>query len=128
MTDKAPERITARVYKNGIINARKSEDKFFANAHDSVIAEAEYVRADTAPAVKQLSWEGDGHWVNGPDEGWMEEANTPFGWGYSIEFGRDGNFKVDSTFDWSQDGFETPDEAKVAAQADFERRVRECLV
>ena len=73
--------------------------------------------------VKALEWEGDGFWSAGPHEGWMEEANTPFGWGYSIEFGRDGNFMVCSTFNWSQDGFEVPDDAKAAAQADYERRI-----
>ncbi len=90
---------------------------------------AELARKDGAmtPKVKPLEWEGDGHWSHGPDEGWMEEANTPFGWGYSIEFDRSGNFKVDSAFDWSEDGFETPSEAKAAAQADYERRILAAL-
>jgi hypothetical protein len=77
--------------------------------------------------VKPLVWEGDGFWSSGPNEGWMEEADTPFGWGYSIEFGRIGNFKVCSTFDWSQDGFEAPDAAKAAAQADYEARILAAL-
>jgi len=83
---------------------------------------------DEARRVKPLVWEGDGHWASGPDEGWMEEATTTFGWGYSIEFDRDGNFMVDSTFDWSKDGFDTPDEAKAAAQADYERRILSALI
>ena len=77
--------------------------------------------------VKPLEWEGDGHWSCGPDEGWMEEANTAFEYGYSVEFGTSGNFKVDSTFGFVQDGFDTPDEAKAAAQADYERRILSAL-
>lgn len=75
--------------------------------------------------VRPLVWEGDGHWHSGDNEGWLEEANTPFGWGYSIEFGRsdEGAFIVDSTFGKRLTGFETPDEAKVAAQADYATRI-----
>jgi hypothetical protein len=88
----------------------------------------EYIRVDLArPKVKPLVWEGDGHWHSGDNEGWMEEANTPFGWGYSIEFGINGYFKAESTFGWSQDGFDNPDEAKDAAQADYDRRILEAL-
>lgn len=79
--------------------------------------------------VKPLEWEGDGHWVKGDDEGWDEEAITPFGCGYSIEFGRygEGDFIVNTTFDTRLTGFDTLDEAKAAAQADYERRIMAAL-
>lgn len=73
--------------------------------------------------VRPLVWEGDGHWHSGDNEGWLEEANTSFGWGYSIEFGTEGYFKADSTFGWSQDGFDTPEAAKAACEADHVKRV-----
>lgn len=73
--------------------------------------------------VKTLEWEGDGFYSNGPEEGWLEEASTTFGWGYYIELGSDGKFSVDSTFGWSQGEFETPEEAKAAAQDNYNRRI-----
>lgn len=86
--------------------------------------------AQEAVKVKPLVWEGDGHWCNGDNEGWMEEANTPFGWGYSIEFGRhnEGTWIVDTTFGVRLTGFESPDEAKAAAQADYEQRILSALL
>ena len=36
--------------------------------------------------VKKLVWEGDGHWHSGDNEGWLEEAKTPFGTYYTIKF------------------------------------------
>lgn len=86
------------------------------------------IRAEGAGVkVKPLVWENDGFWSSGPNEGWLEEAKTPFGWGYSIEIGRDGNFMADSTFEWSSTGLDTPDQAKAAAQADYERRILSAL-
>ena len=87
------------------------------------------VRADLAvPAqvrVKPLVWTGDGHWHSGDNEGWMEEANTPFGWGYAVEFGTldTGPWKVSSTFGSDIVKFDTPSAAKAAAQADYEARI-----
>lgn len=119
MTD-APERIWADPATTFV-----GMDCWHEAPHES---RTEYIRADLAKTkVKPLVWEGDGSWSHGPDEGWMEEANTPFGRGYSIEFGHNGTFSVDSTFDWSEGGFETPDEAKAACQADYERRILDAL-
>jgi len=75
--------------------------------------------------VKPLVWTGDGNWHSGDDEGWMEEANTPFGWGYAVEFGTldTGPWKVSSTFGGDIVGFDTPSAAKAAAQADYEARI-----
>lgn len=75
--------------------------------------------------VKPLVWEGEGHWSVGDNEGWLEEANTPFGWGYAIEFGDNdtGPWIVSSTFAETLTGFEYPDAAKAAAQADYEARI-----
>ena len=83
------------------------------------------VSAPVAVRVKPLEWEGDGHWSVGDNEGWMEEANTPFGWGYSVEFGTfdTGPWIVSSTFGETLTGFDSPDTAKAAAQADYAARI-----
>lgn len=88
----------------------------------------EWVPRD-AVRVKPLEWEGDGHWSSGDNEGWLEEADTPFGWGYSIEFGRygEGTWVVDSTFGTRLTGFEDPQAAKAAAQADYAARILAAL-
>lgn len=79
--------------------------------------------------IKPLVWEGDGHWHSGDNEGWLEEANTPFGWGYAIEFGNlaNGSWVVLSTFGETLTGFDSPEAAKAAAQADYERRILAAL-
>jgi len=94
----------------------------------------EAFRADLAavPAqvrVNPLVWVGDGHWHSGDNEGWLEEANTPFGWGYAVEFGtlETGPWKVSSTFGSDIVKFDTPSAAKAAAQADYESRILAAL-
>lgn len=79
--------------------------------------------------VRKLVWEGDGHWHSGDNEGWLEEANTPFGWGYAIEFGttRQSPWVVSNTFGETLTGFDDPDAAKAAAQADYEQRILAAL-
>jgi len=79
--------------------------------------------------VKPLVWVGDGHWHSGDNEGWLEEANTPFDWGYAVEFGTldTGPWKVSSTFGSDIVKFDTPSAAKAAAQADYEARILAAL-
>lgn len=77
--------------------------------------------------VEQLVWSEYDDEQGAPDR-WDAEAAS-FGVFYSIELQHD-SFRV--VFDHEAVGaigaFHTIDEAKAAAQADFERRVRECLV
>lgn len=75
--------------------------------------------------IKPLEWVGDGHWHSGDNEGWMEEAETPFGWGYAVEFGtvETGPWILTSTFGETLTGFGHPEAAKAAAQADYEARI-----
>ena len=77
------------------------------------------------PRVRQLVWD-EGFIGEGPDERWLAECEAPNGIFYCIEV--EGTaFKVTCS-GWDVDiSVETPDEAKAAAQADFERRVMECL-
>lgn len=86
---------------------------------------ADLAAAPAQVRVKPLVWTGDGHWHSGDNEGWMEEANTPFGWGYAVEFGtlETGPWKVSSTFGSDIVKFDTPSAAKAAAQADYEARI-----
>ena len=81
------------------------------------------------PTVKPLVWEGEGHWFSGDNEGWLEEANTPFGWGYAVESGNlnDGPWIISNSFGETLTGFDNPEAAKAAAQADYEARILSVL-
>lgn len=83
------------------------------------------VAASQSVRVKPLVWEGDGYWCVGDNEGWLEEVNTPFGWGYAIEFSssKQGSWVASSAFGKTLTGFDSPDAAKAAAQADYEQRI-----
>ncbi len=115
------------------VDALRVIDKALNNATGDLF-DAYAAIADLPPVtvgVKSLDWEGDGHWSSGDDEGWLEEAHTPFGYGYAIEFGRhgEGAWVVDCGFGIGphMTGFDSPDAAKAAAQADYETRIRAAL-
>ena len=73
MTD-APERITARYYANGIINARRFGEKW-TFALGNALGEAEYTRADIArnEALERAAREAENHL---PKDHWEARDST----------------------------------------------------
>lgn len=76
--------------------------------------------------IKRLEWQKNhGSWLQTKDD-WYQ-AETPFGFYYIFKQNH-GAFRID--FHLGLSGlpeFQTVESAKDAAQADFERRVMECL-
>jgi hypothetical protein len=89
---------------------------------------AQPVQGEAEPVAVTLEW-SDQETARCDEDPTLEitgyEADTPFGVLYHIEVGADGFHVI---YDYQGLAvFQSPDEAKAAAQADFEARVRSCL-
>lgn len=82
-----------------------------------VIARIAFVEGQSSPRIKQLEWEED-----------CLFADIIVSEGFSLQFYEikiiDNTLYIGDT----EQSFRTIDEAKAAAQADFEKRIKECLL
>ena len=123
MSDKtAPERIWLQT-------SGEPFDEVYADYQDEITwcqdpineGDVEYIRADLAkPRAKQLEW-------SSPWGDRDEQAYSPVAL-YTLVYAYDGRWELRiNSADCDSEVFETNEAAKAAAQADFERRVMECL-
>ena len=100
-----------------VMDSGSGEFKELSNKIDELF-ELSYLEGQSSPKIKQLEWV----------EVWegYEDAKTPFGH-YAVRPSIDNKeFRMVNLRKITQT-YSTLSEAKAAAQADFEKRVRECL-
>ena len=113
-------------YGLGVMDSGSGEFKELSNKIDELF-ELSYLEGQSSPKIKQLEWDFYGTYYTTSRMEYRIE--TPF-IDCMITQGDDFNINENECLLWI-DGvsysFRTLDEAKAAAQAEFERRVTECL-
>ena len=105
-------------YGLGVMDSGSGEFKELSNKIDELF-ELSYLEGQSSPKIKQLEWV--------LESGGWHISMTQFGVSYEIvESKNDGNFILYDIL-LTTTIHDTIDEAKSAAQADFEKRVMECL-
>ena len=105
-------------YGLGVMDSGSGEFKELSNKIDELF-ELSYLEGQSSPKIKQLEWV--------LESGGWHISMTRFGVSYEIgESKNDGNFILYDIL-LTTTIHDTIDEAKAAAQADFEKRVMECL-
>ncbi len=113
------------VRSQNLIWARKIRK--LAAERDALAAEVERLR-NVAVEVRELEWGEKDPAPEKTSPGWSIEADSGFSWVYRIDyFSSDkingGPFLLSIPWGEDQKDIETPEAAKAAAQADYERRI-----
>ena len=110
-------------YGLGVMDSGSGEFKELSNKIDELF-ELSYLEGQSSPKIKQLEWEAlhSNHYVKDTNPiGYRAKIREWHIWSikYVLSFAHSGeiNAKI----------YDTLEEAKAAAQADFEKRVMECL-
>jgi len=106
-------------YGLGVMDSGSGEFKELSNKIDELF-ELSYLEGQSNPKIKQLEWV-EYESLRGRKSYFAETPFTPYevsdGGGYYVMFSPGKRLK-----------FKSADEAKSAAQRDFEKRVKECLI
>jgi len=84
------------------------------------LCDVAFYEGQSSPKIKQLEWKRDcgGIWFT---------KSVSFEFGAMIQETKKGTFRLSYNWDTYFTPYDSLDEAKAAAQADFEKRVMECL-